>query len=79
MTVKLATEAGQTQLEGLTFKLDNETLPAGTYEVVIKDVTHGIEESQRREMKRFDLKLFDSEVEAELAAAAAPVKGGKKK
>ena len=73
------TEKGETKIENLSFNIDPETLPSGQYEVVIRDITHGIEESARREEKRLDLKLLNSEVEAELAAAAAPVKGGKKK
>jgi hypothetical protein len=47
---------------------------------VITDVTRGIEDSQKLEPTRLDLKLYDSVVDAEAAAANVPTgKGGKKK
>ena len=63
----------------MKFELIPEKFKSGTYEIVIKDVTKGIE--NHLEPMRMDLKVFDSEVEAaELAELAAAAKaGGKKK
>lgn len=54
----------------------------GLYEMVITDVTKGIDEDHKLKPTRIDLKLTDSEAEAEAAAqeqAQKPQKGGAKK
>ena len=79
MVIKKCTEKGILNVEGLKFELIPEKFKAGTYEIVVTDVTKGIE--NHLEQMRMDLKVFDSEVEAaELAEQAAAAKaGGKKK
>jgi hypothetical protein len=79
MVIKKCTEKGYLNVEGLKYELIPEKFKAGTYEIVITDVTSGIE--NHLEPMRMDLKVFDSEVEAaELAEQAAAAKaGGKKK
>ena len=66
-------------IEGLKFDLIPEKFKSGTYEIVITDVTQGIQ--NHLEPMRMDLKVFDSEAEAaDLAEQAAAAKaGGKKK
>jgi len=67
-------------VEDIEYALDEETFKPGMYEIVITDITRGIEESERLEPTRLDFKVFDSEAEAEaLANAQAAAKGGKKK
>lgn len=66
------------KLENLTFALDGD-LKAGVYEIVVRDITHGLDEADLLADQRIDLKLMDSEAEAEAAAAAAAAGGGKKK
>jgi hypothetical protein len=64
----------------LKFELIPEKFKSGTYEIVVTDITQGIE--NHLEPMRMDLKVFDSEAEAaELAeqAAASKAAGGKKK
>ena len=46
-----------------------EKFEAGNYEIVITDKTIGIAEDKLLETIRLDLKMFDSAVEAEEAAA----------
>lgn len=62
----------------MTYQL-GETFPSGNYEIVIKDITDGMPDSDKLETMRLDLKIFDSEVEAEHAAAQAAAGGKKKK
>ena len=79
MVIKKCTEKGFLKVEDLKFELIPEKFKSGTYEIVIKDVTDGIQ--NHLEPMRMDLKVFDSEAEAaELAEQAAAAKaGGKKK
>jgi hypothetical protein len=42
MVMKKCTEKGFLNVEGLKFELIPEKFRAGTYEIVIKDVTEGI-------------------------------------
>jgi hypothetical protein len=57
-----------------------EKFEAGSYEIHITDKTNGIADDKLLETTKIDLKIFDSAVAAEEAAAqAAAPKGGKKK
>ena len=79
MTLNVNTRGGEISISELSFALNEKDLPSGSYEIVINDVTKGITETKLLKPMRIDLKIFDSEVEAEIAANSAPVKGGKKK
>lgn len=79
MVIRKTTEGGKFSVGDLTYKLDPESFPSGTYEIVITDVTRGIEDSQKLAETRIDLKLIDSEAEAELAATQAAAGKQKKK
>ena len=50
------------KIENLKFEVIPEKFPGGTYEMIIRDVTKGIQ--NHLEEMRIDLKVFDSEVEA---------------
>lgn len=65
-------------MSDLTYKLD-DNFKGGLFELIITDVTKGLEESKLLPPLRIDLKIFDSEVEAEAAAANAAAAKGKKK
>jgi len=47
-------------LEGLTFELDADTFPMAVYELVITDVTEGVDQDWLLDPLRVDLKVFDS-------------------
>lgn len=80
LVIRRSTVDGILVVENLKFQLIPEKFEAGNYEIVITDKTNGIEEDKHLETTRLDLKIFDSAVEAEEAAAqAAAPKGGKKK
>jgi hypothetical protein len=49
----------------------NDTFKVGLYEIVITDVTIGIEDEHKLKPTRIDLRLADSEAETELAAQEA--------
>jgi len=56
-------------------------MPSGQFEIIIRDVTRGIPENELLPETRIDLKVFNSEQEAELLAnqaAAAKANKGKK-
>lgn len=78
LTAILDTQEGKLLIENIQYQL-SETFQSGNYEVVIKDITNGILEEDKLETMRLDLKVFDSEVEAEQAAAHAAAGGKKKK
>lgn len=61
LVLKKCTEKGFLSVEGLTYAL-SDTFKAGNYEIVITDVTQGIE--NHLESMRMDIKVFDSEAEA---------------
>jgi hypothetical protein len=61
---------GTLKLENLTFALD-DNFKAGLYELIVRDVTHGIDPSDILPEQRIDMKFVDSEAEAELAAQLA--------
>ena len=79
MVIRKTTEEGKFTVGNLVYKLDPESFPSGTYEIVVTDVTAGIEASKRLQETRIDLKLIDSEAEAELAATQAAAGKQKKK
>ena len=68
--VTICTEGGLVCVEGITYAFD-EGFSAGLYEIVITDVTRGIEQLEKLPITRIDLKLFDSVAEAEKAAEEA--------
>lgn len=75
----IPTDKGEIQVNDIVFKLDDH-LKAGMYEIVITDITQGLDESKKMPETRIDLKLFDSVADAEAAAALLQAgKGGKKK
>lgn len=74
--LKCVTEKGVLLLENLTYEL-NEEFTGGWFELVITDKTRGLSEEQRLPPTRMDLRVFNSEQEAEAAANAAAA--GKKK
>ena len=64
----------------MSYNLDPKEFPSGTYEIVITDATRGIDDNERLPSTRIDLRVFDSEADAEAAAnQAAASKGAKKK
>ena len=70
---------GKTCISDLEFVID-DNFKSGLYEIVITDVTPGLDENERLYETRLDFKIFDSEADAEaLAQAQAAGKGGKKK
>lgn len=68
VSVTAATEKGELRVEGITFAL-GDGFKAGNYEIVISDVTLGIEDDEKLLPQRLDLRIFDSEAEAEVQAA----------
>ena len=60
MMIRKSTQGGVLTLEGLSFVLDPESFPMGVYEIVITDVTEGVEPEWHLEPLRVDLKIFDS-------------------
>ena len=72
------TYEGKLQMTNLMFQLD-DNFKGGLYELSIKDVTSGLDESKLLPTLKADLKVFDSVAEAELAAANAAAGKGKKK
>ena len=58
--IRKATEAGVLSVEGLTFVLDEEKFPMAVYELVITDVTEGVDPDWLLAPIRVDLKVFDS-------------------
>lgn len=79
MTTKICTTNGLISIEGLTYEFTEGQFESGAYEIVITDVTKGIEESKLLPPMRLDIKIIDSEAEAEMAAAQAAAGKGKKK
>ena len=72
------TYEGKLKMTGLEYKFDDQ-FKGGLYELVIRDVTVGLEESKLLPSLRIDLRVIDSVAEAELAAANAAAGKGKKK
>lgn len=78
-SVCYASQKGILQIEDIVYEL-NEHFKVGMYEIIITDVTVGLEDEFKLQPTRIDLKLTDSEAEAELAAQqVVQTKGGKKK
>jgi len=51
-------------IENIVYQF-SETFTSGNFEIVISDITQGIPDEQKLETMRLDLKLYDSEAEAE--------------
>jgi len=60
LIINKATETGILSLDGLAFNIDEEKFPMAIYEIVITDVTHGIEKDWLLPPLRVDLKVLDS-------------------
>ena len=57
----------------------DEQFKGGLYELIITDVTTGLDQRKILPQLKIDLKVFDSGAEAEAAAANAAAGKGKKK
>jgi hypothetical protein len=57
----------------------DEQFKGGLFELIITEVTQGLDPYKLLPAMRVDLKVFDSEADAELAAANAAAGKGKKK
>ena len=79
MLFKVTSSSGVAQVEGLTFRLDQD-FKAGTYQLVCKDVTPGLPPRMQMKHTRVLLKLVDLDPppEEEKVEAAAKPKGKKK-
>lgn len=64
LTLNLPTEKGVLNIENIVYQF-SETFTSGNFEIVISDITQGIPDEQKLETMRLDLKLYDSEAEAE--------------
>lgn len=64
LALNLPTEKGVLNIENIVYQL-SETFTSGNFEIVITDITQGIPDEQKLETMRLDLKLYDSEAEAE--------------
>ena len=60
LKISKATEKGVLTVEGLSFVLDEEKFPMAVYELVITDVTEGVDPDFHLPPTRVDLKVFDS-------------------
>lgn len=65
-------------MTGLEYQLD-DNFKGGLYELIITDVTKGLDPNKLLPALRIDLKIFDSVADAEAAAANAAAGKGKKK
>ena len=72
------TYEGKLKMVNLEYQLD-DTFKGGLYELIVRDVTEGLEEAKLLPTLKIDLKVFDSVAEAELAAVNAAAGKGKKK
>jgi hypothetical protein len=65
----------------MKYEIADGLMPSGQFEIIIRDVTRGIPENELLPETRIDLKVFNSEQEAEMLAnqaAAAKANKGKK-
>lgn len=79
LATRICTTKGLISIEGLTYEFEEGKFESGAYEIVITDVTKGIDESKLLPPMRLDIRIIDSEAEAEMAAAQAAAGKGKKK
>ena len=66
----MCSENGNAVVEGITYEM-SEDFQSGSYEIVITDVTRGIEPHDKLPITRIDLKVFDSVADADKLAEEA--------
>lgn len=76
--MRIVSHNGVIKTPGLTFKFD-EKFQSGTYDIIIKDITKGLQAKQRLGQVKIEFKIFDSNTDAEMFAAQTAAAKGKKK